>query len=261
MSRWFGFYLPQRLRRWYVCLPVDAVLLLAGLTGVVLVRAARISADHSEITRRLQDSNLRSGSLAAGYKCLVLAVRKSLVDDTLYDGAIRTMADALNEYLLGQLRQCSQVWTSDQATQLNAVWRCDKALGTDHGRLFALWIESHFQVSSFLLSKPGQVEGQVQGGQTGEPEPEIPARRDDGKPQSLEGRGATDAREPPGGGGTVRGGPDKKTGQAALRQPTPARTTWRGFDRVTGTFRWPGTSSRWAWWRGAWSWCVARGPG
>lgn len=50
--------------------------------------------------------------------------------------------------------------------------------------------ESDCEVGSLLLWEPRQVEGQVQGGEAREQEPEIPLGQDDGKPESLEGTGS-----------------------------------------------------------------------
>src|SRR3990172_13445585 len=102
------------------------------------------------------------------------------------------------------------------------------------------------------------MEGQVQGGQTREQEPEIPLGSDDGKPESLEGRSAGLAKESPGGNDTIRA-PDKKTHHARLpRPPMSVRATWCWFGQMTWTFPSPGTNSRWAWWRAVWRWCSAR---
>jgi len=235
LSRYLGFYLPQRFRRWFIYLPIDAALLLALLLSTALIRASFISVDHLypaqgvpaevdlhlkwlegivqrssaesrldiysgyrefcgrsiewdpgfymfyamsmdelasvaperrayaakqvdlctrlmlgipadannvKISRRLQSRNSRTASIITGYECLVLGIRKALLNDTLYDVTLRNMSDALTELLSGQLKQCHMIWTSDQATQLYAIWRADQVLGTDHSALFVRWMET-----------------------------------------------------------------------------------------------------------------------
>ena len=59
------------------------------------------------------------------------------------------------------------------------------------------------------------MEGQVQGGQTGEQEPEVPLGEDDGKPGSLEGRSPELAEESPGGNDACRGETTKNRAEHA----------------------------------------------
>ena len=82
-----------------------------------------------------------SASLVSGYQCLVLSIRSELVRDNLYDERMLGIADALDKEIRTQLQRCAGVYTSDQSTQLHAIWRVDQALGTDRRELFRLWME------------------------------------------------------------------------------------------------------------------------
>lgn len=99
-------------------------------------------ATESEIARLLDGPEPYAASLVSGYQCLVLGIRRKLVKDTLYDATIRGMAEALANEIRLQLQHSSGIYTSDQSTQLHALWRADQSLGTDHSETFRLWMDT-----------------------------------------------------------------------------------------------------------------------
>lgn len=98
-------------------------------------------------------------SLVSGYQCLVLGIRHALVGDTLYDNMMRGISDALDKEIQVQLQRCGSVYTSDQSTQLHAIWRVDQALGTDRSELFKLWMET--MQAKFIDPKTGLLHSMV----------------------------------------------------------------------------------------------------
>ncbi|MGJ8651945.1 MAG: hypothetical protein ACSHX8_01615 [Opitutaceae bacterium] len=107
-----------------------------------------INANDEEIQKILNTPGNYAASLVSGYQCLVLGIRHKITGDSLYDETILEMSRALAKELRVQLVSSGQVYTSDQSTQLHAIWRADQALGTDHSELFDLWIET--MTSKFL---------------------------------------------------------------------------------------------------------------
>ena len=105
-----------------------------------LIMRLPIHASDAEIAEILDEAGSYSGSLTTGYQCLVLSIRKSIVGDSLYDSTIHGIATALERDLRLQLDNCSGIWTSDQSTQLHAIWRADQALDNDHRELYDLWL-------------------------------------------------------------------------------------------------------------------------
>jgi len=101
-----------------------------------------IGASESEIASILKDREIESASLITGYKCVVLCIRESIIKDHLYNQIIAKMADELTKELNMQLVRCSSVYTSDQSTQLHAIWRSDQILGSDHSILFSAWLNT-----------------------------------------------------------------------------------------------------------------------
>lgn len=101
-----------------------------------------IGATESEVEQLLQGPEPYAASLVSGYQCLVLGIRRELINDTLYDATIRGMADALANEIRNQLKHSSGIYTSDQSTQLHAIWRADQSLGTDHSETFRLWMST-----------------------------------------------------------------------------------------------------------------------
>ncbi len=112
-----------------------------------------IEASETEIRKQLNEPGEFAASLVSGYQCLVLAIRRTLIGDDLYDSTIQNMADALAKELRVQLQHCGQVYTSDQSTQLYAIWRTDQALGTNHAELFDLWLRT--VQAKFIKPKTG----------------------------------------------------------------------------------------------------------
>lgn len=101
-----------------------------------------LDASEDEIALLLKGPGPYSASLVYGYQCLVLGIRRKLINDTLYDEIMRGMADALASEIRYQLKQSSGIYTSDQSTQLHAIWRTDQSLGTDHSQTFELWMDT-----------------------------------------------------------------------------------------------------------------------
>lgn len=107
-----------------------------------LMMQISVNVSDAEIQAHLAEPGDYAASLVSGYQCLVLGIRKKLVGDTLYDSKMTGIADALARELYIQLDKCGSVYTSDQSTQLHAIWRVDQTLGTDHSALFSLWMQT-----------------------------------------------------------------------------------------------------------------------
>src|SRR5207247_1320388 len=78
--------------------------------------------------------------IQAGYVGIVLSIRKMVVNDSLFDIPLKKNAAALSQHLERDLVQSGAVWTSDQATQLYALWMFDRVTGENHEPLFQKWL-------------------------------------------------------------------------------------------------------------------------
>ena len=102
-----------------------------------------IDASDEEISEILSaETDDYTASLVSGYQCLVLGIRRALAEDTLYDDMMLGMSNALEKEIRVQLQRCGSVYTSDQSTQLHAIWRVDQALDTDRSALFHSWMDT-----------------------------------------------------------------------------------------------------------------------
>lgn len=87
--------------------------------------------------------NYRTNSaISAGYIGIVLAARKLIAKDTLFDTPMKQNADGLASDIARCLERSDQFWSSDQATQLYALWLYDQATGQSHAPLFKRWEET-----------------------------------------------------------------------------------------------------------------------
>jgi hypothetical protein len=80
-----------------------------------------------------------NSAINAGYIGIVLGTRKLVFKDTLYDMPMKQNAEGLVSDINRCLDHSNQVWSSDQATQLYAIWLYDQATGQNHAALFKRW--------------------------------------------------------------------------------------------------------------------------
>lgn len=95
--------------------------------------------DETDLPAYLQAHPPVSFTLMNGYVGVVLGLREAAARDGLYADALARVAESLAETIRGQCDRADAIWTSDQATQLYAIWLSDQVNGTDHGPLFSRW--------------------------------------------------------------------------------------------------------------------------
>ena len=84
-------------------------------------------------------SYVRGSAIQAGYAGIVLSVRKLIAKDSLFDVPMKQNNECMVNHI-GQCLDCMpQFWSSDQATQLYAIWLYDQATGESHQDLFRRW--------------------------------------------------------------------------------------------------------------------------
>lgn len=119
-----------------------------------------IEADDASIRAILDERDDEfNATLVSGYQCLVLGIRRALVGDDLYDDWMLGMSTALEEEIFSQLQRAASVYTSDQSTQLHAIWRVDQALGSDRTPLFDAWMAT--MQDKFIDEETGMLHSMV----------------------------------------------------------------------------------------------------
>lgn len=98
-------------------------------------------------------------TIYGGYVGIVLAIRKAVVGDDLFDVAMEKNAEGLAAYIAGCLEHSTEFWSSDHATQLYAIWLYDKVSGKNHQALFTRWETAMRQ--KFIEPKTGLLYSEV----------------------------------------------------------------------------------------------------
>jgi hypothetical protein len=94
---------------------------------------------NDRVASYLESHDYTGSPIAAAYVGAVLALRKKIVPDTLFDTALVPVAESLAAHLDSSCTHCTSEWTSDHATQLYAIWLYDQTFGKDHSALFHRW--------------------------------------------------------------------------------------------------------------------------
>jgi hypothetical protein len=115
----------------------------AGLLTSCARGVVRMPPDVSSnrIASYLAAHDYTTSPITAGYVGVVLGLRKTIIQDTLFDAALVPAAESLAAHLSSSCEHCTAEWTSDQATQLYAVWLYDQSFARDHSALFKRWLD------------------------------------------------------------------------------------------------------------------------
>ena len=77
--------------------------------------------------------------ILAGYRGLVLATRRKMMNDDLFDVALTQIVSRLATAITSCYESSASVWPADQALHLHAIALCDESMGTDHRWLNSYW--------------------------------------------------------------------------------------------------------------------------
>lgn len=92
-----------------------------------------------ELQARMASIRFGHDAISAGYRGVVLGTYREVTGDTTFDEALRQSNARLAEQLAASLDHITGVWTSDQATQIYALYLSDTLLETGYDDLRRRW--------------------------------------------------------------------------------------------------------------------------
>ena len=116
----------------------DAILRQLNLCARGILRVPK-DMPEADIPAYLQAKPTGTDPLMNGYVGVVLGLRRTASGDNLFDITHTRVVDALAQTIRENCAQTRAVWTSDQATQLYAIWLYDRATGADHTAVIQQW--------------------------------------------------------------------------------------------------------------------------